>query len=164
MAIPSKIGSDVIIPSVQVNIKPSSYVPKNPDEVLPVRVATMLDTLTKEKDIFLEVGQFTQYLIGQLSTPEFAHNQFSLKKELRTTEIEAKTLQNELMSYNDKRFDLIKDYIVAESDNTAHLQNIVDLLKKDIHDEPRQLISDIQEGTSRSTRLLEKFNNYQNSV
>lgn len=82
---------------------------------------------------------------------------------MKVAGIMAQKTQNDLIAYNDKKFSLLKDYISSESDNVAHLQNIVDLLNKEVSGVPRQLIADITTTTSRSTRLLDEYNAYQDT-
>ncbi len=120
-------------------------------------------SLEAEKDVFLEVDDFASYLMSEFDAPEFASNREALRKEIKAAGLMAQKTQNELIAYNDKRFSLLKDYINAESDNVAHLQNIVDLLNKEVSGVPRELISDIEITTSRSARFLSEFNEYQNT-
>ena len=77
--------------------------------------------------------------------------------------IESEKIQDDLIVYNNKKFDLLRDYLSAENDNTAQLRNIVDLLNSDVSDEPRQLISDMANASIRSTKLLQKYEDFQNS-
>ena len=101
--------------------------------------------------------------MSEFNTPELSSNRIFLQKELRSAQIMADSLQKELITYNDKRFSLLKEYVNSESDNIAHLQSIVDLLKTDITDTPRELIADISASYARSTRLLAEFNAFQDS-
>lgn len=101
--------------------------------------------------------------MSEFDTPELSSHRISLQKELRSAQIMADSLQKELITYNDKRFSLLKEYVNSESDNIAHLQSIVDLLKTDITDAPRELIADISTSSARSTRLLAEFNAFQDS-
>lgn len=75
--------------------------------------------------------------------------------------VEADQLEGELTAYNNKRFDILRDYLSAESDSNAHLQNIVDLISSDTVGEPRQLIADISDTSSRATRLLASYDELQ---
>ncbi len=74
---------------------------------------------------------------------------------------EADQAEKELTTYNNKRFDMLRDYLSAESDNSAHLQHVIDLMSRDTVGEPRQLIADISETSSRATRLLADYDRLQ---
>ena len=154
-SIPNKIGTDVTVPSVKIDARPGAYIPDSNTQSLPQRITTMLDTMTHEKDIFLNSDDFASYLIEQFQQPEFAHNSIALQSELATARIESNKIQNDLIAYNDKRFALMREYLSAESDNNAELQNIIDLFSKELSGEPRQLIADVSDISIRSTRLLE---------
>lgn len=71
---------------------------------------------------------FSDHLLRELDDPRFADQRSILNRELSVARIESKKVQNELIAYNDRRFDLLKDYISAENDNNAQLRNIIDLL------------------------------------
>jgi hypothetical protein len=101
------------------------------------------------------------HLTRELDTPELSHISATLQRGLRTTQIEATRVQDELTRYNDTRFALLQDYLGAESDNTAHLHGIVDLLTREHEGEPRQLIADISDTSSRATRLLARYDAFQ---
>jgi hypothetical protein len=164
LAIPKKIGDDVGIQSVNVRIDPK--LPYNIEENIHTAtwiIANLIMSFEAEKDVFLEVDDFASYIMSELDTPEFANNREALRKEIKAAWLMAQKTQNELIAYNDKRFSLLKDYISSESDNVAHLQNIVDLLNKDVSGVPRELIADIATTTSRSARFLSEFNEYQNT-
>ncbi len=97
-----------------------------------------------------------------MDKPEFLGHALSLQKELKNAQIESEKVQNELIANNDKKFNLLKEYVSSESDNVAHLQNVVDLLNKEITSEnPRLLIADNTIVSSHSLDLLSTFNTYQ---
>lgn len=127
-------------------------------------MATVFASFENDKNIFLETDEFTSYIMSELDIPEFANNRDILKRELRTARINALKTQNELLAYNDKRFTLLKEYVASENEDIAKLQNIMDLLNKEISGTPRQLIADTIPTSSRSTHLLDEFNSYQSDV
>ena len=126
-------------------------------------ISQLVSEMENEKDVYLEVEDFAQYLLSELDSSEFSEVATSLKRELAVVKIESEKVQNELIVYNNKKFDLLRDYLSAENDNTAQLRNIVDLLNSDTSDEPRQLISDMANTSIRSTKLLQKYDDFQNS-
>ena len=126
-------------------------------------ISQLVSEMENEKDVYLEVEDFAQYLLSELDSPEFSEVTTSLKRELAVVKIESEKIQNDLIVYNNKKFDLLRDYLSAENDNTAQLRNIVDLLNSDVSDEPRQLISDMANASIRSTKLLQKYEDFQNS-
>lgn len=126
-------------------------------------ISQLVSEMENEKDVYLEVEDFAQYLLSELDSSEFSEVATSLKRELAVVKIESEKVQNDLIVYNNKKFDLLRDYLSAENDNTAQLRNIVDLLNSDTSDEPRQLISDMANTSIRSTKLLQKYDDFQNS-
>lgn len=149
--IPKKIGTDIIVPSVKVNIKPRTYLQDMKIQSLPQSVTTMIDIMNREKDIFLDTDHFASYLIEQFQQPELVHNNISLRRELATARIESDALENDITTFNNERFTLMREYLSAESDTNAELQNIVDLFSQEMLGEPRQLIADISSSSARST-------------
>lgn len=124
----------------------------------------LFENIENEKDVFLEVDEFTSHLMSEMSAPEFAGHRDALKKELKTASINALKTQNELIAYNDKKYNSLKDYIASENHDIAILQNIANLLNKDISGIPRELIADTTSNMARSTTLLQRFNKYQDEV
>lgn len=127
-------------------------------------MATLFESFENDKDVFLDTDEFTSYIMSELDIPEFANNRDILKRELRNARINALKTQNELLAYNDKKFTLLKEYVASENEDIAKLQNMMDLLNKEISGTPRQLIADTIPTSSRSTHLLDEFNSYQNDV
>jgi hypothetical protein len=164
LGMPKKIGEDVSIQSVRVDANPK--LPYNIEEKMhpaTTMITKLVETLEANKDVFLDVDEFSKYMMSEFSGPEFANNRTTLQKELRSAQIMADSVQKELLVYNEKRFQVLKDYVSSEGDNIAHLQNIADLLNKDISSVPRELIADIDVTSSRSARLLAEFNTLQNT-
>ena len=122
-------------------------------------------TLEMEEDAntFLEVEDFKTYILTQLMAPEFTQNRLALVGGIESARLEAKKTQDELTQFNDKKFNLLKDYITSESDDVAKLQNIVDLLQQEYETDPRLLISDEDTSNIRSTELLKKFETFQSA-
>ncbi|MBC7503535.1 VCBS repeat-containing protein [Candidatus Gracilibacteria bacterium] len=162
--IPKKIGTDIIVPSVKVNIKPRTYLQDMKIQSLPQSVTTMIDIMNREKDIFLDTDHFASYLIEQFQQPELVHNNISLRRELATARIESDALENDITTFNNERFTLMREYLSAESDTNAELQNIVDLFSQEMLGEPRQLIADISSSSARSTGLLAELDTYQSGA
>lgn len=166
LAIPKQVIDNVSIPSqnIDINAKLESY--NTPDEVHTAtgKIARLYEILEQEKDMYLEIDAFGDYLLAQLESSGQSVARLSLQSELTTAAIESQQVQDDLIAYNDTRYDLLKDYLSAENDNTAQLQNIVDLLTRELPSEPRQLIADIASTSDRSTRLLDQFNSYQATV
>jgi hypothetical protein len=166
LAIPKQIIDNVSVPSqnIDINAKLESY--NTPDEVHTAtgKIARLYEILEQEKDIYLEIDAFGEYLLAQLESSGQSVARLSLQSELATADIESQQVQDDLIAYNDTRYSLLKDYLSAENDSTAQLQNIVDLLTSELPSEPRQLIADITSTSDRSTRLLDQFNSYQATV
>lgn len=127
-------------------------------------MADLFSTFENDKDIFFDTDEFISYINSELNSPEFMSHRDSLQNELEATKITTIKAQNELIAYNDKKFTLLKDYVSSETDDIAKLQNIMDLLNKDISGTPRQLIADNSSVPSRSAHLLDEFNSYQKDV
>ena len=163
LAIPKQIIDNVSIPSqnMDINAKLESY--NTPDEVHTAtgKIARLYEILEQEKDMYLEIDAFGDYLLAQLESSGQSVARLSLQSELATADIESQQVQDDLIAYNDTRYSLLKDYLSAENDNTAQLQNIVDLLTRELASEPRQLIADIASTSDRSAQLLDQFNSYQ---
>lgn len=127
-------------------------------------MASLFANFDDNKDVFLDTDEFTSYILTELDNPEFSLHREKLQKELESTRITTLKTQNELIAYNDKKFNLLKDYVASENGDIAKLQNIVNLLNKDISGTPRQLIADIDPTLSRSAHLLNEFNTYQDNT
>lgn len=127
-------------------------------------MASLFESFEKDKDVFLDIDEFTSYIMNQLDVPEFTNNRDLLKRELRTASIDAIKTQNELLAYNDKKFNLLKEYVASDNDDIAKLQNIMNLLNTELAGVPRELIADTIDTMTHSTALLNKFNDYQNDV
>ncbi len=160
LGIPSKIGEDLSVPSVRVRI-PQTYNFENNSKTATWLIAELNAMIEADKNVSLDIDEFRDHIISEFSAPEFTNNRLALQRELKTARIDAEKIQNELIAYNDKRFSLLKEYVTSESDNVAHLQNIVDLLNEDMSSVPRELIADIAATASRSDRLLAQYNKFQ---
>ena len=68
-SIPRTTLPDVVVPSVKVDIKPTSYLTPTSSDSLLERIAQMVERIDREKDIFLEVSDFAQYFLTQLDDP-----------------------------------------------------------------------------------------------
>ncbi len=118
--------------------------------------------MENEKNVFLEIDNFISHITRELDASEFSGQILSLQSELKAAKIESEKTQNELIAYNDKKFDLLKEFVSSESDNVAHLQNIVDLLNTEItSEEPRQLIADNVAISDHTVQLSDTFNTHQ---
>lgn len=162
--LPKKVGEDVGIQSTKIDL--NKKIPYNIEKDIHTAsgfMAQIFAELESEKDVFLDVEDFTTYLLSELDDPEFADIRIALERELSVARIESEKVQNELVAYNDKKFDLLRDYLSAENDNNAQLRNIIDLLMTDFEGEPRQLVADVSKISSRSNNLLKKFNESQDS-
>ncbi len=162
--LPSKIAPDVGIGNTNINInKKLPYNIQKVDKTSSGELAMLIETIDSLKDDFLDIDEFISYLKEELNTQNFSNTRINLERDLAVAKIESEKIQNELITYNDKRFDLLRDYLKAENDSSAQLQGIVNLLSKEISWEPRQLIADITNISSHSQNLLEHFNTYQST-
>lgn len=92
----------------------------------------LIEMIGSMKNDFLDVDEFKLYLKEELNTQNFSNTRIDLERDLAVAKIESEKIQNELIAYNDKRFDLLRNYLKAENDNSAQLQGIVNLLSKEI--------------------------------
>jgi hypothetical protein len=130
--VPVKVAPDVGIGSTRINIKPKlPYNIQKDNKTSSSSLFGMLESINNDKDVFLEIDEFVTYLLDQYDTSDLRDNRISLERELTKARIESEKIQNELIAYNDKKFDLLKDYLNAENDNNAHLQNLIKLLLDD---------------------------------
>jgi hypothetical protein len=81
---------------------------------------------------------------------------------MRTAAVDAKKETDELLAYHTSRYDLLRDYVSAQYDETANMQHIIDLLTTETHtlsltDMDRVLmVSDTL--STRSSILAREFN------
>lgn len=132
--------------------------------VLQKILADFTSEMEADANTFLEVEDFKKYILTQLTKPEFTQSRLALVGELESARLEAKKTENELVVFNNKKFDLLKEYISSETDDIAKLQNIVDLLEKEYDTDPRLLISNVDNSDSRSLGLLKKFESFQSAT
>lgn len=160
--IPVKIAPDVGIGSTRININPKLpyNIQKDGNKSLST-LAAILDKIDNDKQVLLGIDDFVSYLSEQFDVSDLSYNRISLERELAKARIESEKIQNELIVYNDKRFGLFRDYLKAENDNNAQLQNLINLLLDEQYWEKRQLISDVSNISTYSQDLLEKFNTHQ---
>jgi len=92
----------------------------------------LIETIDSMKNDFLDIDEFISYLKEELNTQNFSNTRINLERDLAVAKIESEKIQNELIAYNDKRFNLLRDYLKAENDSSAQLQGIVNLLSKEI--------------------------------
>ncbi len=79
-SIPSSVGTNMATPSVRVDVRPGAYLPQKPAQTLPNRVTKMIADIDREKNIFIEIGDFAQYLTTELQAPEFAQASTDLQR------------------------------------------------------------------------------------
>lgn len=131
--LPSKIAPDVGIGNTNINInKKLPYNIQKVDKTSSGELAMLIETIDSLKDDFLDIDEFISYLKEELNTQNFSNTRINLERDLAVAKIESEKIQNELITYNDKRFDLLRDYLKAENDSSAQLQGIVNLLSKEI--------------------------------
>ncbi len=78
--IPSKVGTDVGVPSVGVDIKPGASLDQKETETLPNRVTRIMKDIQTEKDVFFEIDDFITYLSRALDVPELSTVATSLER------------------------------------------------------------------------------------
>ncbi len=88
-----------------------------------------IDNLFKsESNIYLDTTQFREHILTQLDIAGLKSNKDSLLKELAKSEKEADKFIQETIDEHNERFDMLQQYIQAEYDSTAELQNILDMI------------------------------------
>ncbi len=129
--IPKKIGEDINIATPNnIDINLQSFLPPGTNEI----IAEYRNILEQDKDITLDVDDFAQELKSQMaSTPELAHLAPKLTESIRKSWLESDALTQELQIYQQKRFDILREYIKLQHDETSTMQNIVDMLTQETH-------------------------------
>lgn len=126
-SLPKKIAPDIQIesPSQNININLQS---SNILESIQEQLTTFAIFREKEKDIELETGEFSEYFIRELTTAGLTDQALALEENLLKAHHDQTKLTESLLETNDHRFSLLKEYIQAQYDETAPLQEIVDTL------------------------------------
>jgi hypothetical protein len=81
---------------------------------------------------------------------------------MRMAMVDAEREQNELLSYNEHKYDILKEYIGLQYDETANMQHVIDLLTEEhptlasVDVERALMVS--QDISTRSSALAEKWN------
>lgn len=129
LAMPTKVGSDIGVQGVDMTIKPKlPYNIEDGDNVDRKILTSIIDQFEADKDIFMDIDQFTSYILEQLDTKELRSNRIALEKELVRVGHETQKIEKELLAYNDKRFNLLKEYVSSENSDIAYLQSIVNMM------------------------------------
>lgn len=157
---PTKVGEGVNIstPSnIDINLQ-GSVVPD-------IRnfVTDYIDGLERDKDIMYTTDEFATALIAELSsTDELSGNVGRIRDELRRSALDVANEEKELLAYNETKYDILTQYIQTQYDETAYMQNIIDLLTTDTPllastDITRaQMVADTNR--TRSTELAREWN------
>jgi hypothetical protein len=122
--IPKKIGDDVRIDAPKnINLKlESSH----------TTVEKQIALLQDSAHIFLSIDEFRVELLSQFeSIPEFSHLIASLEEQTARAQKDAQSEEKKLLAYNDQKFKKLHTYIQKQYDETAQIQNIIDLLQSE---------------------------------
>ncbi len=160
-SIPAKIAPDVNL-STPTNINLN-----NLQSAVPAWSGSMIDTyiadLEREKDILLDTDEFAAYLTSELNAnPELKPLSPIITDGMRTAAVDAKKETDALLAYQASRFDLLRDYVGVQYDETANMQHIIDLLTTETHTlsatdmERALMVSDTL--LTRSSTLAREFN------
>lgn len=119
------------IQSQKINIKPQTNASQGKDIL--TALTAEFQVLDQDSSVDLEVDDFKNELIKELSTSSDLPRTLlsDLLSGISTAKDQQESLTNELLTYNQHRFATLKKYIQAEYDETAEMQNIIDLLEKD---------------------------------
>lgn len=158
--IPKKVGENIDISSpANIEVDLQSSLPAG----LTGSIARGIEQLERDKDILLDTDEFATALVSEFeSNPELAHLTQGVRDGMRMATVDAEREQNELLSYNDHKYDILKEYIWLQYDETANMQHVIDLLTEEhstlasVDIERALMVS--QDISTRSSALAEKWN------
>ncbi len=156
--LPNNIWSDVNIQSQKINIKPQT---NTVEDVMMAYLKSEVEHFITENSESLDIEDAKTILISEMKKSGLpAHMVLELQNMLHSAREHQEWITNELVAYNDARFDLIRKYIQAEYDETAELQNIVDALQDNKKllswiSNPSRMVSDSL--SRRSDGILEQY-------
>ncbi|MBP9779728.1 hypothetical protein KBD33_03855 [Candidatus Gracilibacteria bacterium] len=161
---PSKIGNDIKIdnPIPDQNITPGAYMSSTGEYLASLK--EIQDIFDTESSILLDTSEFRDHILRELTIAGRDDENISLKKELKKSEEESEELTETLLALHNQKFDVLTQYIQAEYDSTAELQNIIDMITddglgdlstSDIYG-PSQLVN--SDASDKTDRLLSEYN------
>jgi hypothetical protein len=161
-ALPAKIAPDVNL-STPTNINLNNVIQSSAHTWSGWTVDGYIADLERDRDVLLDTDMFSSYLMTELdAVPELAHLTETITTGMHKADIDSQKETDALLAYQTSRFDLLREYVSAQYDETANMQHIIDLLTRDTHvisslDIDRALmVSETLQ--SRSSLLAREFN------
>ncbi len=111
----------------------------------------------------LDTDEFSAALIAELeSNDELSHITKSLHEGMRMATVDAEREERELLQYNENKYDLLREYVQLQYDETANMQHVIDLLTEE-HDvlasvDVERALMVSEDMQTRSSALAEKWN------
>ena len=157
-SIPKDIAPDINISTPQnIDIKLDAFLTEG-DPV--AKIKNLLSEVQKYAHDEMEVDSFIAYIKNEFQQhPETTESIALLDKSLAKAYLQAQDTQNEMLAYNEKRFNILREYIQDQYDETAKMQNIIDLLtKKDDRLSYESLPRNLFVSEEKSVSRVEQFN------
>ncbi len=129
--IPKKIAPDVRIwvPQKTINLTPWAMLPTY--ESLMTLFDPLRQEIAKDEWELLVVEEFQAHLISELEKSWQHEWKEKLLSALKKSDIETSTIIATLTKDHNKKYDTLIRYIQSEHDDTAWLQNVIDLLQEE---------------------------------
>ncbi len=132
-AIPAKIAPDIDL-STPTNINLNNNIQSSTHTWSGGIIDGYIASLERDKDVFMDTDEFATYLTSVFTTTsELAHLAPEVTHGMRAAALDAKRETDELLAYHASRYNLLRDYVSAQYDETANMQHIIDLLTKETH-------------------------------
>ena len=128
-SIPKDIAPDINISTPQnIDVKLDAFLTEG-DPI--AKIKNLLSEVQKYAHDEMEVESFITYIKNEFQQhPETTESIALLDKSLEKAHLQAQDTQNEMLAYNEKRFNVLREYIQDQYAETAKMQNVIDLLTK----------------------------------